>query len=187
MSTQKGNTVRTRSQKYQNKTKFKNNLHDTSHNTKFINTLEIDNVCVRCKSIIEWKIKYKKYKPLKNPSTCVKCHNKNVKQAYHTMCSDCSKQLKVCPKCGQQKELVESSSAVNIELLLKSPKVEEAVKSLSERRRRTFYRQISNPQNDFKTEEEILEKLEELSLGTRKSSCDGFDFSGSDSDASFDF
>ncbi|KAK6625271.1 hypothetical protein RUM43_005565 [Polyplax serrata] len=181
MSTQKGNTNRTRPQKYQNTTKFKNNLHDTSHNTKFINSLAIDNVCARCKNIIEWKIKYKKYKPLKSPTTCVKCHNKNVKQAYHTMCTQCSKEMKVCPKCGQQKELIESTTT-DIQKLLKLPQVEEAVKSLSERRRRTFHRQMNNPECDLNTEEKILNRLNELSIGRKKNEFDDDDFDFDDED-----
>ncbi|XP_022193213.1 uncharacterized protein C9orf85 homolog [Nilaparvata lugens] len=104
MSLQKGNTNRTRPPKYQNKRAFKNNLHDTSHITKSINSLQITNVCEKCKGVIEWKIKYKKYKPLKNPSVCCKCLEKCVKHAYHTMCDPCSSKLSVCPKCATHME-----------------------------------------------------------------------------------
>ncbi|RZF43655.1 hypothetical protein LSTR_LSTR009252 [Laodelphax striatellus] len=104
MSLQKGNTNRTRPPKYQNKRAFKNNLHDTSHITKSINSLQITDVCDKCKGVIEWKIKYKKYKPLKNPAVCCKCSNKSVKHAYHTMCDSCSRKLSVCPKCGVHME-----------------------------------------------------------------------------------
>ncbi len=64
MSTQKGNSNRSRSQKYKNIKAFKNDLHDTSHTTKLINSLEFYGLCKRCKEIIDWKVKYKKYKPL---------------------------------------------------------------------------------------------------------------------------
>lgn len=190
MSTQKGNITRTRPQKFQNKTKFKNSLHDTSHTTKFINSLEIDNVCARCKSIIEWKIKYKKYKPLKSPATCVKCHNKNVKHAYHTMCLDCSKKFKVCPKCGLDKELVAPSSKINLDKILELSKVQEILKSLPERKRRTFYRFVNNPECDLSTEETVLQKLNELSLsgsGKCYSSEAGNSDSEFDSDDDFEF
>ncbi|ENN72914.1 hypothetical protein D910_01001 [Dendroctonus ponderosae] len=86
MSCQKGNTVRSRPQKYKNKTAFKNNLHDTSQRTKTINSISVGNVCQRCKDIIEWKIKYKKYKPLSQLKTCVKCGQKAISKAYHTIC-----------------------------------------------------------------------------------------------------
>jgi len=57
-------------------------------------------VCPRCKDILEWKIKYKKYKQLKAAKNCNKCHNKCVKEAYHTSCHQCSTDLKICPKCA---------------------------------------------------------------------------------------
>lgn len=66
MSTRKGNNKK-RGQKHQNTTTFKNNLHDTSKTTKTINNLLVQGVCERCRSIIEWKKKYKKYKPLTTP------------------------------------------------------------------------------------------------------------------------
>lgn len=72
MSSQKGNISRQRPQKHQNRVAFKNTLHDTSLRTKQINNLQVSNVCVRCKEVIEWKIKYKKYKPLTQMKTCVK-------------------------------------------------------------------------------------------------------------------
>ena len=64
MSSQKGNPSRKRGQKYQNKFAFKNSLHDTSKRTKEINSTQIHACCEKCKLIVEWKIKYKKYKPL---------------------------------------------------------------------------------------------------------------------------
>lgn len=173
MSTERGNTSRTRAQKHQNKTKFKNNLHDTSHTTKFLNNLEVENVCSKCKGVIEWKIKYKKYKPLKAPSTCIKCHNKNVKFAYHTICTDCAKASKVCPKCGEAKELIQSTSTVTQEDLLKNREIQEMVKALSERRRRTFFRYVDK--NKSCTEETAILKLKELSLSGTASTVDDFD------------
>lgn len=64
MSTQKGNASRTRVQKHKNIRAFKNDLYDTSHMCKKINELEFYGICNRCKDIIDWKVKYKKYKPL---------------------------------------------------------------------------------------------------------------------------
>lgn len=100
MSSQRGNANRTRPQKHKNKSVFKNDLHDKSKQIRFLNTLQVTEVCLRCKSIIEWKIKYKKYKLLKAPKTCIKCNNKTVKNSYHTICSNCATNLKVCCKCG---------------------------------------------------------------------------------------
>ena len=67
MSTQRGNVQKAGPPKYQNKTKFRNDLHESSQKTKSLNELDITGVCVRCKAIIEWKIKYKKYKQLTQP------------------------------------------------------------------------------------------------------------------------
>uniref|UniRef100_A0A1B6G9F5 Uncharacterized protein n=1 Tax=Cuerna arida TaxID=1464854 RepID=A0A1B6G9F5_9HEMI len=100
MSSQRGNTSRTRPQKHQNTRVFKNNLHDKSKKTQIINKITVTDTCDRCKAIIEWKIKYKKYKQLKNAKTCIKCSNKTVKQSYHTICGVCVQNLKVCAKCG---------------------------------------------------------------------------------------
>ncbi|XP_050045054.1 uncharacterized protein C9orf85 homolog [Dermacentor andersoni] len=111
MSTQSGNVSRSRAQKHQNATAFKNTLHDTSVQTKKILNMKIENVCARCKGIIEWKIKYKKYKPLTVPKKCVKCEAKTVKSAYHIACSACAERLKICAKCGAH-EGSESSSQV---------------------------------------------------------------------------
>ncbi len=67
MSCQRGNTGRNRKQKYQNATTFKNNLYDTSKLTKDINSIEHKGVCERCKQVLEWKVHFRKYKPLTTP------------------------------------------------------------------------------------------------------------------------
>lgn len=100
MSSSKGNNSRSRPQKHQNRSAFKNDLHDTSKRTKFINSLEVKGVCQRCKDVIEWKIKYKKYKPLTAPATCVGCGLKSVKYAYHIRCTNCATEKKICAKCS---------------------------------------------------------------------------------------
>lgn len=102
--------MRSRPQKHQNKTAFKNNLHDTSKKTKFINSLEVKGVCQRCKDVIEWKIKYKKYKPLTVPAKCVACTQKNVKYAYHILCTKCATEKKVCAKCSIPIDVSHASS-----------------------------------------------------------------------------
>lgn len=50
-------------------------------------------VCQRCREKIEWKKKYRKYKPLTVPAKCVKCGNRTVKAAYHQLCDDCARVL----------------------------------------------------------------------------------------------
>ena len=113
MSSQKGNVSRSRAQKYKNSRAFKNDLHDKTPKIKLINSLEITDVCPRCKDVLEWKIKYRKYKMPKNPTTCTKCSRKNVTNSYRIMCKECAEKLKVCPKCGlnEQEQKVEALAA----------------------------------------------------------------------------
>ncbi|XP_064081639.1 uncharacterized protein C9orf85 homolog isoform X3 [Macrobrachium nipponense] len=85
MSSQRGNLNRSRGQKHQNATVFKNNKYDKSKRTKQINDLEVAEVCKRCQDVIAWKIKYKKYKLLSQPKTCTKCHLKKIKEKLQTM------------------------------------------------------------------------------------------------------
>lgn len=37
---------------------------------------------------------------LKAAKNCNKCHNKTVKESYHTVCQPCAGVLGICPKCG---------------------------------------------------------------------------------------
>lgn len=142
MSCQRGNTVRSRPQKYQNGTVFKNTLHDKTQKTKFLNSLDIANVCERCKKIIEWKIKYKKYKPLKAPATCTKCQQKAVKHTYHIMCLPCAKKFEVCAKCGQNGEIIDAKPSKEHSLKLDA-ELQTLLKGLPERKRRTFIRYMN--------------------------------------------
>nr|XP_045229062.1 uncharacterized protein C9orf85 homolog isoform X2 [Macaca fascicularis] len=67
MSSQKGNVARSRPQKHQNTFSFKNDKFDKSVQTKKINAKLHDGVCQRCKEVLEWRVKYSKYKPLTKP------------------------------------------------------------------------------------------------------------------------
>ncbi|XP_078036779.1 uncharacterized protein C9orf85 homolog [Augochlora pura] len=164
MSTQKGNSNRSRPQKYKNHTAFKNDLHDTSHKTKMINSIEVARVCERCKQIIEWKIKYKKYKPLKTPSKCIKCQQKSVRQAYHTICSPCAKENEVCSKCGSKSDIIEGKPTKQ-EAIKLDAELQNLLKQLPERKRRTFLRYMGqkagNKKNNKKYESEENDSTEE--------------------------
>lgn len=67
MSSQKGNVGKTGAPKHKNNHAFKNSLHDTNKRTQAVRDLTVSGVCTRCKDIVDWKIKYKKYKPLTQP------------------------------------------------------------------------------------------------------------------------
>ncbi|KAL5107536.1 hypothetical protein TcWFU_003265 [Taenia crassiceps] len=102
MSSQRGNVQRNRPQKYKNTVAFKNNRHDTSKKTASLNQLEMGGLCTRCKAKIEWKIRYKKYKALTKPRTCVRCGQRNVKRAYFSACESCIYTFSICGKCGME-------------------------------------------------------------------------------------
>ncbi|VDK32769.1 unnamed protein product [Taenia asiatica] len=72
----------------------------------------MDGLCARCKAIIEWKIRYKKYKPLTKPRTCVKCGQRSVKRAYFTTCESCISALNICGKCAMEVNTVPPLSAL---------------------------------------------------------------------------
>uniref|UniRef100_A0AAQ4QHX5 Chromosome 9 open reading frame 85 n=1 Tax=Gasterosteus aculeatus aculeatus TaxID=481459 RepID=A0AAQ4QHX5_GASAC len=65
-----------------------------------------DGLCQHCKGVLEWKVKYKKYKTLTQAKKCVKCSQKTVKDAYYIICKPCSLQLEICCKCGKKEEIV---------------------------------------------------------------------------------
>ncbi|XP_011879161.1 PREDICTED: uncharacterized protein LOC105568266 [Vollenhovia emeryi] len=163
MSCQRGNASRSRPPKHQNRTSFKNDLHDKSKRTKQINSTEVANVCERCKKIIEWRIKYKKYKVLKAPMKCIRCEQKTVKHSYHNICLLCAKQQGVCSKCGQKKEIVEGkpSQAEQIKL---DAEFREILKTMSERKRRTFLRYMD--QQSTKSKKPSKSRTSEFSSDT---------------------
>jgi Uncharacterized conserved protein (DUF2039) len=74
---------------HQNTYAFKHN--PKSKKTASILASPIEHCCQRCIDKIEWRKKYRKYKPLTQPSTCNICHNRNISSAYHTVCDTCSR------------------------------------------------------------------------------------------------
>ncbi|XP_004518809.1 uncharacterized protein C9orf85 homolog [Ceratitis capitata] len=193
MSSQRGNSSRTRSQKHKNRTAFKNDLHDKTLLQKKLNSLHVSEVCQHCKDVIEWKIKYKKYKPLSQPRTCTRCQQRNITKAYHVLCRSCALEARVCAKClkdAQEVEIVTPQPTSEEQLKLKV-EMERLIKSLPERKRRAFMRYMDKGKkltdldqssaeqvtNDVKSNEEscvvkrlphtrkeLLEKIEMLQL-----------------------
>lgn len=141
MSTKKGNNSK-KGQKYQNTKAFKNNLHDTSKKMKQINSLKVGGVCARCREIIEWRKKFKKYKPLTAPKKCVRCQQKTIKHAYHTVCSECAQQAGVCEKCGEVQEITAKSEPTPAERASEDFMLCQEMKSMTQRQRWTFFRHL---------------------------------------------
>lgn len=94
------------------------------------------------RDVLEWKIKYKKYKPLTQAKTCTKCHQRNIKKAYHVLCRSCALENKVCAKCLTSSEKVEiiPPEPTEQEQLKLKVEMDRLIKSLPERKRRAFLR-----------------------------------------------
>ncbi|KAF1389723.1 hypothetical protein PFLUV_G00076440 [Perca fluviatilis] len=106
MSSQKGNVSRSRGQKHQNSFAFKPDKYGATVQVKKAKSKIHDGLCQHCKGVLEWKVKYNKYKTLTQPKKCVKCCQKTVKDAYHILCKPCSLQLDICCKCGKKEDIV---------------------------------------------------------------------------------
>ncbi|ELP87260.1 hypothetical protein EIN_094970 [Entamoeba invadens IP1] len=102
MSTRRGNTKKL-GQKHQNITAFKDYKGATVY--KKIKALPNEGLCQKCYDTIEWKKKFHKYKPLKQPAVCFDCKQKVVRFAYHTMCQECAEKAGVCAKCRLPKPI----------------------------------------------------------------------------------
>ena len=75
MSTRSGNPKK-QGQKHQNAFAFKHNKN--SKLTIKIKKSPLDNLCKRCFDILEWKITYRKYKPLTAAAKCNTCLQKTI-------------------------------------------------------------------------------------------------------------
>ncbi|KAM8721318.1 hypothetical protein ACLKA7_007225 [Drosophila subpalustris] len=210
MSTQRGNASRTRAQKHKNRHVFKNDLHDKTPQQIRLNKMHVSTVCQRCKEVIEWKIKYKKYKPLTQAKTCARCQQRTVRKAYHVICRDCAVMDHVCAKC------LKSADEVAIEAPQPTPQEEQQlqvemdrlIKSFSERKRRAFLRFMEKGRKQETeestelgeeareaqekatrvrhTREELLEKIKQLNLAGEADEDDDEDDDDDDSDLDSD-
>jgi Uncharacterized conserved protein (DUF2039) len=73
---------------HQNKFAFHHN--PKSKKTATILASPIQYCCRRCYDKIVWRKRYRKYKPLTQPTKCNLCQQRNVTAAYHTICDRCS-------------------------------------------------------------------------------------------------
>jgi Uncharacterized conserved protein (DUF2039) len=86
--TANNNTRKGKVPAHQNKYAFKHN--PKSKLTEIILKSPIEYCCYRCTEKLVWRKKYRKYKPLSQPSICNICHCRNITAAYHTVCNNCS-------------------------------------------------------------------------------------------------
>ncbi|XP_077571182.1 uncharacterized protein C9orf85 homolog [Stigmatopora nigra] len=143
MSSQRGNASRSRAQKHQNATAYKNNKFGTSIQTQKANSKTHDGLCHRCKDVLEWKVKYNKYKSLTQPRKCVKCSEKTIKDAYHVICKACSLQLEICCKCGKKEDIV-----IPVNSHLDQEEEEEEDKDTKKKSKSCKKRELENLESD---------------------------------------
>lgn len=68
--------------------------------TAHILSLPINGLCPSCRAVIEWRKRYRKYKPLTVVKKCTACGEKRIKDAYHVICNQCAqKNGGQCAKC----------------------------------------------------------------------------------------
>jgi len=133
------NPQRPHVQAHQNKVAFRHNK--ASKKSAQIMSLPNEGVCPKCHDIIEWRKKYRKYKPLKVPNKCQICEQKTVTRAYHVICSPCSQRTGTCAKCREQKTILNpvitaEQRKADLEV------VTVAFSKMTEGERRTFLRQL---------------------------------------------
>ena len=168
--------VRGKRPAHQNSTAFKHNPN--SRLTARIAAIPNDGLCTHCHAIIEWRKKYRKYKPLSQPRKCNQCRQKTVRFAYHTRCTACSQARRVCAKCGEQRALVEKAEkALDGDELLRWM----ADVGVRERRRRLVMRQWEGGE---RTDEEIRQMVNKYAA--EAASRDGLDDDEMDDDDEWD-
>ena len=132
-----------RAPKHQNSFAFKHNPN--SRKTRAIAGIPNTGLCGRCHDQIEWKKRYRKYKPLDRPRKCTACHQPAVKSAYHVVCGACAAAKGVCAKCLLDKAIFEPADAATRELREQIEFIEThrgAIPGLPERQRRAVLREL---------------------------------------------
>ena len=110
--------------------------------------MQVVNCCPKCTEVIEWKIKYGKYKALSAPAKCVDCLQRTVKHSYHVRCGSCVEKSGKCAKCGDMvEEIVHSSPPSQSTTDREEAEFQRDLKCLPERKRRAFLRDLERLQS----------------------------------------
>ena len=122
-----------------------------SRKTKIILALPNTGLCQRCHDQIEWKKKYRKYKPLDRPRKCTGCGASAIKLAYHVVCKPCSSARGICAKCLEPHALIDTEDVATEELRQQIELLEThkgAIPGIPERERRALLRQLLRGADD---------------------------------------
>merc|ERR1712142_939414 len=190
MSTRPGNHVKKKpGQKHQNTHAFKFDKYKTDPKAKMLKNLQVINCCPKCTEVIEWKIKYGKYKPLTVPGKCVECLQKTVKHNYHIRCGPCVEKVQKCAKCGEKtSDFVNVPAPSQTELAREEAVFQRDLKNLPERKRRAFKRYLLNLQttSDAGAKDDAIIAKDQLNIMIEKYGKDGGGFDLDDLDEDFD-
>ncbi|KJE97211.1 hypothetical protein CAOG_07654 [Capsaspora owczarzaki ATCC 30864] len=138
MSTSRSGNTKKQGQKYQNAFAYQHNKN--SKLTKRIMALPVDGLCFRCKDIVDWRKRFRKYKPLTQPKVCTSCSKRTVTKAYHVICDGCAEIKKVCAKCLERTDIAPKENYTPTELFHEEQKRDNELRALRERDRRKVLR-----------------------------------------------
>ncbi|RKP13118.1 hypothetical protein BJ684DRAFT_4956, partial [Piptocephalis cylindrospora] len=128
-------------QKYQNEVAYKHNKN--SKLTRQITATPITGLCSRCLEMVEWRKRFRKYKPLTQPKKCVDCLERKIKEAYHVTCNDCATRMGICAKCRQHNEIMPNTCKTDAEIEAERRDEEALMATMNERQRRSYLRQVA--------------------------------------------
>jgi Uncharacterized conserved protein (DUF2039) len=137
VSTRKGG-VTSRKPKHQNTFAFQHN--PKSKKTAVILKMTNEGLCKSCWDKVEWKKKYRKYKPLTQPATCRDCSQRTVAAAYHKLCQPCAQAKGTCAWCCERRDLVKKTGLETLATVTKKIEEEAAAGGMSLREKRSLLR-----------------------------------------------
>jgi hypothetical protein len=164
MSTRKGNAKK-QGPKHQNTFTFEHNKN--SKKSKAIAVLPNKGVCKKCYEILEWRKKYRKYKPLTQPRKCNLCEQKKVTHAYHVLCPACAEKLKVCAKC-MDPEVFQSEKELREIKKQEMAEIEAELENIPLRLKKSIKRKLRKGELDSDEEEDEEGEEEEGEEGEVK-------------------
>jgi len=159
---------------HQNKFAFKHNP-SSKKTEKILSTLNA-HVCQRCHDKIEWRKKYRKYKPRTQPGKCNECPKRNVKAAYHTICTDCTtksekakalirKAREESPELDENNTVLRACAVCVKEIALPDPPEDDddrdyvdAMSRLNLRQKRALERKIAKEQLEVEKEKKSMDR-----------------------------
>ncbi|KAI6660673.1 hypothetical protein LOD99_10353 [Oopsacas minuta] len=131
-------------QKYQNTRTYTvcSRLATLTPQQQSIKDTEVTGLCKRCTEIIQWKIKYGKYKALSVPKKCLNCGMKSVTRAYFTICKECADDKGCCGKCQGDNAIGSFPESKDVKVK-ELNYLKEEMRYMKERERRKLVREMN--------------------------------------------